>query len=93
MLKKLGVDDETKFTPNSIKTEHDPKSMSFQICIIKATNVLPAGMCSPYVVLDHQNEELERTNTIYKNLNPVYNERFMIKLPHGKIFFIQRYIT
>jgi Ca2+-dependent lipid-binding protein len=85
VLVKLDVDTETRINPSSKRTEPTPGISSYHITIIRATNLLAQDWYAsdPYCVLKYKTDELERTKVIPKNLSPVWNEQFNIKLPHA----------
>lgn len=74
-----------KFDPASKRTEPNPEVTSFLVTIIRAANLKAADWYTsdPYTVLKYKETELERTRVIPKNLSPVWNQQFNIKLPHS----------
>ncbi|KAJ3393681.1 hypothetical protein HDU92_007581 [Lobulomyces angularis] len=85
VLEKLGVNSkgEQKFDPNAKKSEPNPVSSTFNVTVIRATDLLACDWTTsdPYTVLSYEGTELNRTKVIDKNLNPVWNETFPIYLP------------
>ncbi|EPY53279.1 synaptotagmin family C2 domain-containing protein [Schizosaccharomyces cryophilus OY26] len=76
-----------RFTPVVVELDETEKyeNMGKMIVdILNATDLASAdsnGKSDPFVLFELQGEEVFRTKTIKKNLNPVFNEGFEVELP------------
>ncbi|KAJ3129870.1 hypothetical protein HK101_005182 [Irineochytrium annulatum] len=85
ILDDLGVSDRGgRINPNAKRHDLDDEAATFELTIIRATDLQICDIYSsdPYTVIKLQDTVLHQTETIYKNLNPVWNETMDLRLPH-----------
>ncbi|KAI9001888.1 hypothetical protein BC832DRAFT_123334 [Gaertneriomyces semiglobifer] len=88
MFKRIVPDIHRPVDPDATRTEPSTSETTYDITIIRATNlqICDWNSSDPYVVLSHNGTELHRTRIIPQNLNPAWNQAYVVSLPAGSEF-------